>query len=613
MCGIAGTLGVSSELFVRGALAALAHRGPDGEGLSFDGSALFAMAHRRLSIVDQSDGGSQPMSSSDGRFVMVFNGEIYNYRDLAGELLSEGVDVRGQGDSRVLLEGYRVWGRKLVAKLQGMFAFVIIDRQGGDDRYPFALAARDRLGIKPLYFGNVAGGVAFSSEVRPFIKIVGTALGERSALRTYVRYGSLLDGSVVLGGVREQHPATVAEFGQDGTVIDRWTYWELGETAARTAVPANLAAAAAAVREHLERVAHEQMAPDGPAGLMLSGGIDSSIIAALATRSGNRPPISVSIGARGTILQTDVEFARLVAGRLGIQLIERWIEDNEVDALVDDWLSCVDQPSGDGFNSFIASRVLASHCKVVLSGLGADELFGGYPHFSPERTPRLSWRQQAAKLWSNVTHLTRPANKDVKTPSNAPEEWVARSRTIADPKECLNPKLLEGGGAEFSRSVANHRQDFFQGVSRAELLGYLRGILLRDSDAMSMASSLELRPPFLDHLLVDYVFMLPQSLKLARGRTKPLLVDACADLLSPDIVARKKTGFSLPYVKWIQGPLRSRAMRTINTPVARSVFTPTYLAQLRSEVMGGVGATFRTWSHWVLLEWFVLNEVALEN
>ncbi|HYO76431.1 MAG TPA: asparagine synthase (glutamine-hydrolyzing), partial [Thermoanaerobaculia bacterium] len=394
MCGIAGVAGVDSPDIAMAMSGAIAHRGPDDQGTFFDPDARVALAHRRLSIIDVSACGHQPMSYADGRYHIVFNGEIYNFEALRTELESLGHRFTSRSDTEVVLAAYAQWGARCVSRLRGMFAFAIHDRDARGEGDPVLFLARDRLGIKPLYFTSHNGRFAFASELKAFLAaaLVAPRLDLQS-LWFYLSLGSVPQPRTALSGVQALVPGCTMHVRRDGSFnIER--YWDLADASRRWDAEVrgiDARAASAKLRELLEEATRLHMIADVPVGAFLSGGLDSTAVVGLMSRASGTRVRTFSVGfADDRSVADERPLARLAAERFGAEHTEIAVSGRDVAARFDDLVTAIDQPSLDGTNTFIVSQAVAQSLKVALSGLGGDELLAGYPHFR---------RMQRATKW----------------------------------------------------------------------------------------------------------------------------------------------------------------------------------------------------------------------
>jgi asparagine synthase (glutamine-hydrolysing) len=615
MCGIATALGVRDARRVAAAMGrSLAHRGPDDAGcLALRGPAgdeAGAMAHRRLSILDLTAAGHQPMVSADERFTIAFNGEIYNFRALRAELERAGARFASQGDTAVLLEGWARFGPAFAQRLEGMFAFALWDAAEAA-----LYLVRDAFGIKPLYYARVGAGLLAASEVRALLASgLVPPLADRCAVAGYLTFGSVPEPETIIAGVRMVPAGTVLRMAvRQG---------ELREERVAAIVPLALtdgapirgrADAARAVRAALERSLDRHLVSDVPVAVFLSGGLDSSAVAALAAaRAGTRLDAFTVTFAERRFDESAV--ARLVAARYGFHHHEIPLGGTDLLAALPAAFAAMDQPSLDGINTYVVSAAVRAHgTKVVLSGLGGDELFAGYPSFRRARALARYARLPAPARTIVARMATRVGGVrgakvalGLRRGSPADAAYLA-SRTLFGDRQ-----VADLCGARHSApSLEPSGLTLLQRVSWNELTGYMRNTLLRDSDVFSMAHGLELRVPFLDREVAEAAFRCADALKLsrglARGTAKPLLVDAVRDLLPPDVWDRPKQGFVLPFADWMRGPLAAEvgaalgdADRLHSLGIAPRAACDVWTAFSR----GQAGVTWsRPWALYSLVRW----------
>jgi asparagine synthase (glutamine-hydrolysing) len=597
MCGIAGATGVASPELVAAMSDALAHRGPDDHGVFHDAASGIALGHRRLSIIDTSSAGHQPMSYADGRYQLIFNGEIYNFADVRRELEPLGHRFVSRSDTEVVLAAYAQWGDASVARLRGMFAFAIYDRVTTD-----LFLARDRMGIKPLYYVARNGTFAFASELRAFL---GTGLVEArldgEALWDFLALGSFPQPRTAIRGVTSLAPGHTMRVRRDGT-FETTKYWDLAEASRKWDLRGIEAAEASRrLRELLEEATRLHMIADVPVGAFLSGGIDSTAVVGLMSRAGGSRIRTFSVGfADDDTVVDERQWARLAAERFDCEHSEVVVSGSEVAAQFDDLVAAIGQPSLDGTNTYLVSKAAGASLKVTLSGLGGDELFAGYPHFRAfARAARLG---RASRLLRAVPGRFL---RDRDFLASSPAERYATLRLLSD--EVTRARIaahpMQTRLASLYEPLLRRELDPVAQTSYVEVRRYLTDTLLRDADAMAMRWSLEVRPVLLDHVLAEFAFALPAALKLNDRGNKPVLVDAVRDLLPPELLTRKKTGFELPLQSWLIGPLRDRALDAFSSDAARSVFAEPFLAATRAELHSRRRPALRIWAYLVLIEW----------
>jgi asparagine synthase (glutamine-hydrolysing) len=569
MCGFFGLVTRAQDgVDLEGVLRSLAHRGPDGSG-TFRGTAAgrrCTLAHTRLAVIDLSEGGHQPRSSADGRYTIAFNGEIYNHREVRGDLERAGRRFTTTSDTEVLVEAFAEWGPACLSKLRGMFAFAIWDALLGT-----IFLARDRLGIKPLYVTRTPNGIAFASEVRTLLK---AGLGSRSlsqqGLYDYLTWGSAADPTTLVEGVESVLPGTYVE--ADGTCVRSRAYWQPRAT---SKPPGSVAEAVERIRPVLGSAVTSHLVADVPVGVFLSGGIDSSVITALARAASSGELHTFSIGLEEDAMG-ESPHAEAVARAIGTTHHSLPLSGVTVREDLDEALAALDQPSGDGINTyFVARAVRRAGLKVVLSGLGGDEIFAGYDHFRNfgrlRQLTGLLPAGAAPKLLAGLRRFGPRAlrGREAKlaallTAPRADAATYAVLRSMFTPTQVAtllpDARVPLASAAFVPAYLAEqpHRAiDSVNLFSVLELTNYLRNTLLRDSDSMSMAHGLELRVPFLDHLLVEELLAIPGPMKLSDEVNKPLLV-AAAPTLPRAAVYRKKMGFQLPFDAWLRGALKPK-------------------------------------------------------
>ena len=558
MCGIAGVLGATvgrHDLTSRlGAMqGCLRHRGPDDSGLFVAREPGTGFAHTRLSIIELSDAGHQPMGSSDGRYHIVFNGEIYNYAALGEELVAAGETLRSHSDTEVILKMYERYGVDCVRELEGMFAFAI-----WDERERSCFIARGPLGVKPLYYYEREGMFVFASEVRAVLAsdLVPRRLSA-SALRGYLLFGAVPEPLTLIDDVRALAPGHHLLW-KDGNY--RTTqYWNV----LFDPQPFTPDAARETVRQALEASVERHFVSDVPVGMFLSGGIDStSIVALAAKRHGS--------GLRTFCISFDEpefdegEIARRTAAHFGTEHFDWRLDAANARSLLHEFLERSDQPSIDGFNTFCVAKHAHDHgAKVVLSGLGGDELFGGYRSF--QRVPLLLRISRSLNVMGPLrrasgtlleAHGLSPRFRRLggfmaERPTSAAAYWCVRGIFTPVEAAALVRKYCDEGETHEDAAAlipVPPQPTFEDEVSYLELTRYMRNQLLRDSDVMSMAWGLELRVPFVDSTFVNTITRIPAGMRLAHG--KQMLLAAVPEL--PEWVKNQpKRGFVFPFKKWI--------------------------------------------------------------
>jgi asparagine synthase (glutamine-hydrolysing) len=580
MCGLAGVAGLPLELARPAAermQAALRHRGPDAEGLAVvegrAGLPPVVLAHTRLSIVDLSPTGRQPMSADPDDPLapwIVFNGEAYEAPELRGSLARLGRRCRGTSDTEALVQGYQAWGQRLYEHVRGMFAWALADPAAGR-----IVLARDRLGIKPLYtYRPAGGGLLFASEVRALLAagpdLVPARLEPR-AVEAFLSQGAVFSERALIAGVELVPAGAELLCDWEGRPLERRQAWSLPSLSSPPRTT-DRREAARLVGQTLRRALEQHLRADVPVGLFLSGGIDSATLATL-TSEGGRHPTTLSIGFDQPEWD-ESETAAQIARQLGTQHVSRRLTGGEVRDSFDEVLAAADQPTVDGFNTWFVSReARRAGLKVVLSGVGGDELFAGYDSFRDVPRARRLRRLLGRRGSRRLGRLGRFARGRYGRAGVKLEQLGRRSPSLLElyllrrelwlPEDRL--RLFPTGGAQGPpEEVLAPLRSLEHGpplgvLSRLELSLYLRHMLLRDGDAFSMAHGLELRVPLLDHELVELVLPLPDRLKARRrgGPPKPLLVEAAGPRL-PKVACGPKRGFSFPWDAWLRGALAER-------------------------------------------------------
>jgi asparagine synthase (glutamine-hydrolysing) len=622
MCGIFGFVGKRSRaesIDLGVAIKSLHHRGPDDNGTYFgvsksDPDLACAFAHTRLSIIDLSAAGHQPMTTNDGRYTIVYNGEVYNFRELRGELQQFGCCFKSNCDTEVVLKAYVRWGKACVERLRGMFAFAIWDEQLGS-----LFIARDRLGIKPLYYTKTAEGLAFSSEVRALMNCgVAERRISRDGLNSYLAFGSAAEPFTIIENVLSLKPGCFVEVAGPDTRVTQ--YWSVPDESGVTD-----GHAAGEIKSVVRSAILSELEADVPVGVFLSGGIDSSAIVAIAASAAERPVHTFTVTFDETRYNEE-KYAAEVASRYGCDHHQVHLSADIALSQIDSMFDALDQPSADGVNTyFVAKAAREAGLAVVLSGLGGDEVFAGYSNF---RTfgPMLSLGRVAspvakllpANLKSPFRSTTKRARKMaalLRAGGNATRTYaVLRSMFGDDQVTALQPEQHRNGfAASESIDPCCEAADAVNLYSRLELKNYLRNTLLRDADTMSMASSLEVRVPFLDHLLVEKMLRTAGPAKLSRRVNKPLLVEA-AETLPPSIYARQKMGFTVPLEEWLRAPFKTRVTELFFDRSGRddAILDPAAAATIWTAFIRGERYMnySRVWCLVALKAWCASNRVA---
>ncbi len=615
MCGIAGYLSQNQSPPDRLAAvsrmnAAMVRRGPDDEGADTWGEATLGM--RRLAIFDPAHG-HQPMSTADGRWHLVFNGAIYNFRALRAELQAAGRSFHTECDTEVLLAAIAHWGEGCLNRLRGMFAFAAWDSQDHT-----LLLARDPFGIKPLYVHTTADGdLLFASELNGLLASgrVPAAI-DPQAVSAYLGWLAVPAPQTIYRGVRSLRPGECAVW-RAGR-LDFKTYWSLRDAYASQDIRVTRSPAefTAGLRAQLEDSVRAHAIADVPVGAFLSGGLDSTALVALMTRLGGARLKTFSLGF-DEAGYSEADAAAANARYLGADHHASVLTGERVAADIGTILATLDQPTGDGINTYYVSQAArAGGVTVALSGLGADELFGGYPSFRNvalisrwlpvwHALPAF-FRETLLARWERGDTRQRKLTDTLRHGDRRPAALaLLQRRVFAESTRCslLSPDAMcayapHPEEAALATELAG--ADLFALTSAAELRGYMTDVLLRDSDVMSMSQSLELRVPFVDRPLVTWLARQPTAFKYTPARPKSSLAFAARDLLPPDLLRRPKRGFTLPFARWMRGPLKPFLEETFSAAsVERSgLFSPEAVqAHWRGFIAGRDTAEWsRVWS-----------------
>jgi asparagine synthase (glutamine-hydrolysing) len=577
--------------------ATLVHRGPDDHGLWVDGDAGVALSHRRLSVVDLSPLGHQPMVSGDGRWTIVYNGEVYNAGDLRDRLGSEGMAFRGTSDTEVLLGAVQAWGvTRAFEAGEGMFAVALWDR-----RERQLHLVRDRFGEKPLYYGWVGGSLAFASELKAIAVLPGfTPELDRGAVALYLRHNCVPGVHSIYQGIRKLAPGTLVTFSSTdraGVLPAPVPYWS-ARTAVEDALAHPLSGSPEELTDRLEAVltrsVADRMVADVPVGAFLSGGIDSSVVVALMQQSSSRPVRTFTIGFDDRAFDESGE-ARGVADHLGTDHTALRVTEDDAADVIPDLPGIWDEPFADTSQIpvLLVSRLARSQVTVSLSGDGGDELFAGYNrHVYLER------------LWGQASRLPDPVRRSlgaalVRVPPGVVDSAARLTAVLPASYRVRNPaikvaklgKVLAATGPEDAylglvshwahpesmvlgangdASLAARPEDWprlptvTEQMLWLDLVGYLPDDILTKVDRAAMSTSLETRVPFLDRSVFDLAWRLPMDLKLRDGVTKWILRQVLYRYVPRELVDRPKMGFGLPIGSWLRGPLRPWAEELVS-------------------------------------------------
>lgn len=587
MCGIAGVLYADPDRPVdRAALAAMgdaiAHRGPDSEGsLAEPGVGLI---HRRLAIIDPA-GGHQPQGNEDGSIQVIFNGEIYNFHELRRWLEGRGHRFRTRSDTEVIVHLYEELGDALVDRLRGMFAFAVWDRPRRR-----LLLARDRLGIKPLYVYRDADKLLFGSEPKAILAYTPPVSVEvcPEALEDYLAFGMVPGPRSIFAGIEKLQPGHTLQVSTDPWRLASRRYWQLRLEPDERPTADQWAEA---IREKLDETVRAHLISDVPVGAFLSGGLDSSVVVCLAARASGDPLRTFSIGFREESF-SELPYAREVSDRFGTRHQEQVVTADAAE-LLEEMAYFYDEPFADAsaVPTFLVSRLASRSVKVVLSGDGGDEAFGGYARYAHDlreaglRRSLPAWFRRAALgplggAWPKADWLPRPLRLKTALTNLAldPDDAYANTLTQCRPptrRQLLAPDLAAGLNGHDPGAVIREpfrsapAGDALGGMIASDVATILPDDYLVKVDRASMAHGLEVRPPLLDHELLELAARIPSRWKVGSGQTKRIFKQAYAHQLPASIVGRRKQGFEIPVDDWLRGPLRSIFAESVLRPDSR--------------------------------------------
>ena len=588
MCGICGIAGFTDRPLLEQMTSIIAHRGPDDSGIYVSPTAQVGLGNRRLSIIDLSAAGHMPMSNEDGRVWITYNGEIYNFRELRRELQDHGHHFRSNTDSEVVIHGYEQWGIGILQKLEGMFAFALLDLQE-NERTPKLLLARDRFGIKPLYYTALRDRLIFGSEIKSILLSPSIARQiNPEALHQYLAFRWVPGPDTLFDGIDKLPPGHYLLWKDGDCKIER--YWDLKPQPDETSSEADLAQQ---LREILQRAVTRHMISDVPLGVFLSGGLDSSTILALMAQVSPEPVTAYTIGYRpedGRLEQSDedAKFARLVAKQFGADYHEIVLEPDVVN-LLPKIIWHLDEPVSDAaaISTYLICTEAHSRLKVLLSGQAGDEIFAGYRVHLSHRLAELvkhvpGFLRRGPGRWTLNTlpylkdHLPgvhpglvlafhRYFEKLLQAASLPPEQRYVAFHAYGNHDDLLrlySPELRETltpcvvGARHLLHFDALRDADFLNRMLYVDAKTFLPDLNLTYSDKMSSAASVEVRVPFLDTEVIEFASRLPSRFKLHRLTSKYILKKAVAGLLPQSVIRRRKAGFGAPTRMWLRRDLR---------------------------------------------------------
>jgi asparagine synthase (glutamine-hydrolysing) len=626
MCGIAGLLSSESHDLagcVRDMADALTHRGPDGAGVWSDIEHGVALAHRRLAIVDLTPTGAQPMRSSDGKWVMIYNGEIYNAEKIAAKMPE--LVRRGTSDTEAIVESVARRGlERTIGELNGMFAIALWDRS--EHRLHLI---RDRLGIKPLFYGRRNGVFAFASELKAFHAAGLDFEIDPASITSFLRYGYVPAPYSIYCDVAKVQPGEWVSVSADGSIIRR-KYWDLNSVARRGLDhPFGLSAEEAEDQLHslLRDAISSAMVSDVPLGAFLSGGIDSSLVVALMVATRRAPVKTFSIGFPELGFD-ETPYARAVAQHLGTEHEELTVTPADALAVVPNLADIYDEPFADSSQipTYLVSKMTRAHVAVALSGDGGDELFAGYNRYllmqgplgQVSRLPRVVRRALAYSLdvvpdaWIDCVGRNLPKSIRATQPADKLKKFAEILRLERDGiyqrliSQCPDPSTLTFGSQEHPLAAHWDKQDLglLERMQLLDSMTYLPDDILQKVDRAAMAVSLEVRPPLLDHRLVEFAWQLPAQFRVHDGQGKWLLRRVLDRYVPRPLLERPKMGFAVPLAQWLRGPLREWAEDLLAPANVGSGFLdPKAVQNLWSEHLKGRNWAYALWTVLMFEAW----------
>jgi len=564
MCGIVGIASqnpVANGSWLKDSQEAMFHRGPDDSGSWWSKDDCVGLGHRRLAIVDLSPAGHQPMLDSNEEFSIVFNGEIYNLVDLHKELSNRGHVFRSHSDTEVILAAYREWGIECLSHLNGMFSFALYDSR---DRKMFL--ARDRAGEKPLFYSLSNGSLRFSSELKGLMADPGfTRQINLEAMDCYLAMGFVPGEQCILTGVKKLPPAHALIFDLNRGLSHLWRYWDMPEYSyLASSKKVDESALLEELEVLLEDSVRRQLVADVPVGVLLSGGVDSSLITAMAVRSSTKVK-TFTIRFPGHEKQDETEHARLIAQHFDTEHVELEAQPTTAD-LIPNLARQFDEPIVDSsmIPTFLVSKLVRQHCTVALGGDGGDELFGGYHHYS-----RLLWMQNRLGWIPQLLRQAISLGAERMLPVGLKgRNWLqglgvelkSGLPLIASYFDAGIREQLMAGKSNWSLVAEDIRKqrvpevaDLLQRATRMDFQNYLAEDILVKVDRASMLNSLEVRAPYLDYRLIEFAFgKVPSYLKATSNNKKILLKRLTHSVLPPNFDRQRKQGFSIPLVSWLK-------------------------------------------------------------
>lgn len=617
MCGIAGIIGLKDKHLATKKIKimsdSLSHRGPDAEGFYVEENVAFG--HRRLSIIDLSESANQPLFDETNRYSIILNGEIYNYLDVKKNL--NDYPFKTDSDTEVILAAYLKYGAECLSLLNGMFAFAIWDKTRQE-----LFIARDRVGVKPLYYAiNPNGVLVFASEIRAILNsgLIPRTLN-KSSLYDYLMFQSVYAPQTIVKDIFQLPAGSFVTFGN--SKFEKKSFWKIEENFIEK-IPDDEISIKKNVKDLLLKSIERRMISDVSLGAFLSGGIDSSAVVALMSEVSAQPIQTFSVNfAEKKYDESD--FSKTIAQKFNTRHTSVVLTADDFLNDLPNALKATDSPSGDGLNTFIVSKATKkAGITVALSGLGGDELFAGYPNF-------LNWFKIQVGLIPLIPSVIKKSlGKTLAYSSNSKHQrlgmllesdkpslslFYTLSRQVVS-QQIANGLYQNGHYPIQIQKLLNEKQSAIEKFpvlsqfSIAEMLGYTQNVLLKDTDQFSMASALEVREPFFDYHLIEYVLQIPDPIKYPKY-PKSLLVETISPMLPDKIVKRKKMGFVFPWEKWLRNDLKDFCQTRINNLAEREIYNSAKILNLWNDFQNGKNGVLwsQIWHLVVLTDWLENNK-----
>jgi len=623
MCGIAGIFGDHDFNCASKMINAISHRGPNDNGLWSDKDYKISLGHVRLSIIDTSIAGRQPMSYQNERYWVTFNGEIYNFNDLKNDLITLGYNFKSNTDTEVLLIAFTVWGNDFVNRLRGMFAFAIFDKYAEEHSGKLYLY-RDRFGIKPLMYMLKNNSLYFASELSSFLAIDKKIFKiSHESLVDYLSFGSISQPDTIFQDISYLPAGHFIEMTNSNFKISK--YWNLHD---QTKVLRNklknisYEEAVQQIRILLKKSIKYNLVSDVEIGVFLSGGVDSTAILGLMYDQIKTSIKTYNVSFDDKHNNIDESKYAIIASNFYMSKHKSLSCNAELTKeLFFKIINSIDQPSSDGTNTWLVSNMAKNDIKVALSGLGGDEIFAGYTHFHKIYYNYMK-PLYGNKFITKIIHLLNSIRPNFITLNllarfSNPVLYLFNQRRVFynfQIKKILRINSLDYYLKNIFRKFNNLKladADIIQQISYIEIMTYMQSVLLRDSDIMSMSNGLEIRPVLLDHELVEYVYSLPHSLKMNLNINKKLFIDAIDDIYPNELKERKKMGFELPFDSWISGPLKNLFFNLFESKNAKILFQQNFLNKQIKLILKHK-PNHATWTVGVLLAWLDQKNIILE-